>query len=312
MNSPTAVRRSRLAAAPALAWPHVAHSRFIAAYCGAQWPDAALDHATVLHGRDRDGHALTLQVAAAEPPAGLSLILRGSTGAHALHLALAACEGGSRLTITHEPLAGDGPAQAPADTLAALLAAPLPSALRVAAVADAEALAAAQAYLAGTAHAVDALRVAMAPSQGYAQPARGGFSLAAQVWHLADVEEFGWSQRLRRMLAEHEPVLEGVDGDRLAVERRYQQRPWRGAALRFVRLRRVSLQVLARFDAAVLARPLQFGGTRINAGELLAAMLAHDHEHRLEMAALWPPAAAARPMARGTPAAPQQRRTQRL
>ena len=29
-------------------------------------------------------------------------------------------------------------------------------------------------------------------------------------------------------------VLPGVDGDRLALERRYAQRPWRGAARRFV------------------------------------------------------------------------------
>ena len=299
MNSPTAVRRSRLAAAPALAWPHVAHSRFIGAYLGAQWPDAMLDHGTtLLHGCDRDGHALTLQVAAADPPAGLSLILRGSTGTQALHLALADCEGGSRLTITHEPVADDDAplrldtdtsTSTSPDTPAALLAAPLPAVLRVAAVADAAALAAAQAYLAGTARAVDALRRAMAPAQGYDLPVGGGFSLAAHVWHLADLEAFGWSQRLTRVLADHEPVLDGVDGDRLAVERRYQQRPWRGAARRFVRLRRASLQALARFDAAVLARPLQFSGTRISAGGLLAAMLAHDHEHRLAMAALWPP-----------------------
>ena len=290
MTAPTAVRRSHLAAPPAAAWPHIAHGRFLADYLGAQLPAVALKGAMLLHGHDRDGSAFTLQVDALAAPAGLTLILRGSTGAQALHLALAACEGGSRLTITHEALADDhGAADDAAHALVRLLAAPLPAALHGAAVSDAQALAAAQAYLADSARAITLLRTAMAPHQGYDQPALDRFSLAAQVWHLADVEEFGWSLRLQRALVEHEPVLAGVDGDRLAIERRYQQRPWRGAAQRFVRLRQRSLQALAAFDAAVLARPLHFGGTRSSAGELLAAMVAHDHEHRLEMAALWPP-----------------------
>lgn len=314
MSAPTALRRSRLAAPPHAAWPLVAHSRFIADYLGAQWPDAALDTGTTLHGHDRDGAALTLQVRVAEPPTGLTLILRGSTGVQALHLALAAREAGSQLTITHEAVAdgdaavaddrsdmGNGASAAREDdadaptasvdaALIALLSAPLPAALRSASVTDAAALSAAQAFLADTAHAIEALLDRMAATQGYAQPGPTAFSLAAHVWHLADVEQWGWSQRLPRALAEQAPVLAGVDGDRLAIERRYQQRPWRGAARRFIRLRRQSLQALARFDTTMLARPLHFGGARITAGDLLAAMVAHDHEHRGEMAALWPPA----------------------
>jgi hypothetical protein len=293
MKAPTALRSSRLAAVPAAAWPHIAHSRFLAHYLGAQLPDAVLDAPATLHGRDRDGAVLTVEVSAAEPPAGLSLILRGSTGAQALHLALAACEGGSRLTVTHEPVAVYGTPSA-ADTAAALpaalLAAPLSAALRATIFVGADTLPAARRYLADTAGAIDGMRRTMAPDQGYQRPASDRFSLAAHIWHLADIEAFGWSQRLPRALAEHEPVLAGVDGDRLAIERCYQQRPWRGAALRFVRLRQRSLRVLSCFDAASLARPLQFGGTRCSAGEMIAAMVAHDHEHRLEMAALWPTA----------------------
>ena len=292
MTAPTAVRRSHLAAPPAAAWPHVAHGRFLADYLGAQLPAVPLEGSTLLQGLDRDGGALTVQVDALAAPAGLTLILRGSTGTQALHLALAACEGGSRLTITHEALAEDPcPTDRAPDALALLLAAPLPAPLRSAVVSDAPALAAARAYLADSARAITLLRAAMAPDQGYHQPAPDRFSLAAHVWHLADVEEAGWSLRLPRALHEHEPVLAGVDGDRLAIERRYQQRPWRAAAQRFVRLRMRSLKSLARFDDAALARPLHFGGARISAGQLIAAMVAHDHEHRQEMAELWPPQA---------------------
>ena len=290
MSTPTAVRRSNLPVPPDAAWPHIAHGRFLAGYLGAHLPERALDGDTLLHGHDCDGHALTLKVGALAAPAGLTLILSGSTGRQRLHLALAACEGGSQLTITHEALADDDRSpDHPIDPLATLLSAPLPASLRGPAVSDSQALAAAQAYLADSARAITLLRAAMAPGQGYHQPAPDRFSLAAHLWHLADVEEFGWSIRLSRALLEHEPVLAGVDGDRLAIERRYQQRPWRAAAQRFVRLRTRSLQALARFDASALARPLHFGGARISAGQLIAAMLAHDHEHRLEMAALWPP-----------------------
>lgn len=179
---------------------------------------------------------------------------------------------------------------ADADGLAHALAAALPAGLQAGLPCDAAALQAATAYLAGTADLVARLRLAMAPRQGYAQPAGGGFSLVQHLWHLADVEQHGWSQRFLLLRSAARPVLPGVDGDRLAVEGRYQQRPWRAAAARFIRLRRHSLAALQRCDLAVLRRPVLFGGQPAIGADVLAAMLAHDHEHRAEMAALWPPA----------------------
>ena len=152
---------------------------------------------------------------------------------------------------------------------------------------SAAALAAARAYLHNTATLVARLRLSMAPNHGYAQPAGGGFSLVQHLWHLADVERFGWAQRFARLLAEVQPVLPGVDGDRLAAERGYQQRPWRAAAQRFVAQRRRTLAALACCDGPVLRRPVVFSGQPASGTDLLAAMVAHDHEHRLEMAALW-------------------------
>lgn len=288
--APSALRASRLGAPPAAAWPLVNHSRFIADYLGAELPDEALQAGRRLQGRDRAGASLTLTVTDAQPPCSLSLRLQSGGRSERLHLSLAACDGGCRLTVLHEPLlepAGSAGA-GPDDAVAALLAAPLPALLRAPAVGDAAALAAARRYLEDSAQAVRALLQAMAPRAGYHKPAPDRFSLVEHLWHLADVEQFGWAQRLPRVLAEHEPVLAGVDGDRLALERRYQQRPWRGAARRFVAQRQRSLRALARFDGAALQRPVQFGGRALSAGELLAAMLAHDHEHRQEMAALWP------------------------
>lgn len=146
------------------------------------------------------------------------------------------------------------------------------------------------AYLADTASLVGSLRQAMADAQGYAPPRAGGFSLVQHLWHLADVEQQGWALRFGRLLNETNPVLPGVDGDRLAREGRYQQRPWRAAARRFEAQRRRTLQALTHCDAAVLRRPVRFSGQPATGVEMLAAMLAHDHGHRSEMAALWPPA----------------------
>jgi len=169
---------------------------------------------------------------------------------------------------------------------AALLAATGPG-LEGARITGAQTLAAAQQYLAGTADAVRQLIDRLMPHAAYQRPPAGGFSLAEHLWHLADVEELGWALRFERLLAEDRPRLAGVDGDRLAVEQRYQERPWRGAARRFIAQRRRTLRALARFDTAALARPAVFAGRRSVAGDVLAAMVAHDGEHRSEMASLW-------------------------
>jgi DNA-binding transcriptional ArsR family regulator len=168
----------------------------------------------------------------------------------------------------------------------ALLIAPAPV-LQGQPVRSAGALDAAREYLAQTAEAVRALKAALAPDAGYEPPEGGGFALAEQFWHLADIESLGWRRRFERILGEDRPTLAGVDGDRLAVEQRYRERPWRGAAARFLAERRRSLAALARFDAETLKRPVRFAGARTRAGAVLAAAVAHDLEHRAEMAGLW-------------------------
>ena len=327
LPQPSQVLSSPLPAAPAQVWAHICQSGFIASYLGASLPAADLAAmpmapGATLQGRAQGGQALALSVTSRLAPSSLSLCLRTAGEASLLHLSVSACAGGSRLTLLHQPLpAGAGPAlvdpsvagsaspgmspadpaladlampvqqrPAAADGLARALATALPAGLQAGPPDDAAALQAAAVYLAGTADLVAQLRLAMGPRQGYAQPAGGGFSLVQHLWHLADVEQHGWSQRFLLLRSAASPVLPGVDGDRLAVEGRYQQRPWRAAAARFIRLRRHSLAALQRCDLALLRRPVLFGGQSATGADVLAAMLAHDHEHRVEMAALWPPA----------------------
>ncbi|NRF69210.1 DinB family protein [Aquincola sp. S2] len=286
LAAPHAVRSSRLPAPPSVVWPRICDSAFVADYLGAALPPMALEAGCALHGHDAQGRALTLTVLEALPPSCLSLQLQAADGVQSLRWSIAACAGGSRLTVVHErPV--EAVSKPTLDPLASALAAAPLGLLPGARIADAAALQAARAYLAGSAEAVRQLLAAMPPHEGYEKPAPDRFSLVEHLWHLADVEALGWAQRWPRVLAETEPTLAGVDGDRLAIERRYQQRPWRAAARRFIAQRRRTLSALARCDATTLARPLHFGGQATDAGALLAAMLAHDQEHRVEMALLW-------------------------
>ena len=299
LPAPTDVLSSRLGAAPARVWERVCNTGFIAHYLGASLPPADLAtrplDAPPLQGTSQAGQPLNLRIHSRLAPSSLSLHLHCAGAATVLHLSISADAQGSRLTLLHQPLTALQPPPAPelvlpADDLAAALASPLPAVLLAGPPADGHALLAATAYLAGTATLVARLRGAMGVRQGREQPAGGGFSLVQHLWHLADVEQHGWAQRFTRLLAEPHAVLPGVDGDRLALEGNYQQRPWRGAAVRFLRLRQHSLAALRRCDMAVLRRPVQFSGQPATGADVLAAMLAHDHEHRCAMAALWPPA----------------------
>lgn len=173
------------------------------------------------------------------------------------------------------------------DPVAGLLLTPPAAPLQGQPVLNATALAAAREYLSATADAVQALLAALPADAGYDKPADNGFSLAEHLWHLSDIETLGWLPRFTRMLDETRPSLPGVDGDRLALEKQYQSRPWRAAARRFVSQRRRSLQLLASYDGEVLRRPVVFAGTRARAGGVLAAAVAHDLDHRPAMAERW-------------------------
>ena len=282
-SPPTQVLSQRLPATPEQVWARVQLSAFIADYLGATLPPVEWQAGQSLHGTGPDGAPLAVTVIAALAPCSLSLRVSSDQHRLGLQLSIAACAGGSRLTLLHEVASAAGNGAVAGGGLAQGLAAAPGVALSATALGSPVALAAAQTYLADTAMLVAALRSALGPRQGYALPADGRFSLAQHVWHLADVEQFGWARRFDRLLAAHNPLLPGIDGDRLAIERRYQQRRWHPAAARFVRQRQHTLAALARITPATLQRPVRFSGLATTGAEMLAALLAHDHEHRLEL-----------------------------
>jgi hypothetical protein len=120
------------------------------------------------------------------------------------------------------------------------------------------------------------------------QPSPGLFSLVEHCCHLRDLEEEGYTLRLRRMLREDGPALEDFDGGAVAARRRYPAQDLVAALEAFTAARTWNLAVLSALDAPALARPATFGehGT-ITVAELAGLMAEHDAGHHAELVALF-------------------------
>lgn len=116
------------------------------------------------------------------------------------------------------------------------------------------------------------------------QPSPGLFSLVEHCCHLRDLEEEGYTLRLRRMLREDGPVLEDFDGGAVAGRRNYPAQDLAAATQAFAEARGRNLTVLSALDARALARTAIFGEQgSITIPQLAALMAEHDAAHRGEL-----------------------------
>jgi DinB family protein len=118
------------------------------------------------------------------------------------------------------------------------------------------------------------------------RPSEDAFSLVEQACHLRDLEREGYLVRVRRMLTEHIPALEGFDGATVAAARDYPAQDGVAAAHDFARARRELVTILSALTPADLAREAEFGGRRICLADLVAMVVDHDRGHRDEITAL--------------------------
>ena len=118
------------------------------------------------------------------------------------------------------------------------------------------------------------------------RPSEDGFSLVEQACHLRDLEREGYLVRVRRILAEERPALEGFDGAAVARARNYLEEDAHAAAREFAAARRAVVALLAPLGEAELAREATFDDRRITLAELVAMMCDHDRGHRAEIEAL--------------------------
>lgn len=100
------------------------------------------------------------------------------------------------------------------------------------------------------------------------------------VCHLRDIEREGYSVRVRRILTEDVPSLAGLDGDALAVERRYNDDDLARALAAFESARAETMAQLCSIGPTLLARTgyLEHVGS-ISLHDLLRIACEHDAEH---------------------------------
>lgn len=116
------------------------------------------------------------------------------------------------------------------------------------------------------------------------QPSPGRFSLVEHACHLRDLEEEGYTLRLRRMLREASPALDDFDGGAVAAARSYPAQDLAAAIHAFAEGRARNLAVLRGLDVRALARTATFGEHGTITLERLAGLMAeHDAEHRAEI-----------------------------
>ena len=113
-----------------------------------------------------------------------------------------------------------------------------------------------------------------------ARPAAGGFSLVEHACHLRDLEREGYLLRVKRLLAEDRPVLDGFAGDRIARERDYLSQEAGAAARDFAAARAELVRVVRGLGAAELAREGEFAGRPVTLADVVAMAAGHDAEHR--------------------------------
>ncbi|KAB0653394.1 DinB family protein [Burkholderia territorii] len=106
------------------------------------------------------------------------------------------------------------------------------------------------------------------------------FSPLGQLCHVRDIEIDGYHVRLRRMLGENHPLLESVDGDALAIKRRYDDAHASDVLAAIRDARRQTLDVVSRLTHEQYARTAEFEGYGVlTVRGLLHYLCSHDQQH---------------------------------
>lgn len=106
-------------------------------------------------------------------------------------------------------------------------------------------------------------------------PAPGEWCAREVVGHLIEAERRGFAGRIRTILDEHRPTFEAWDQAAVQVERHDCEKESRALVDEFVTLRRESVALVKKLDAAALRR----SGVHSKVGELTVPDLLHDWVH---------------------------------
>ena len=115
------------------------------------------------------------------------------------------------------------------------------------------------------------------------RPQEEVFSLVDQVCHLRDLEEEGYTLRIRRLLREDNPLLADFDGAAVARARDYRRQDLSLALNALDLARRQNVAVLTELPAEAFHRRGRMGDAEVTLERLTAMMLEHDASHRQEL-----------------------------
>jgi hypothetical protein len=139
-------------------------------------------------------------------------------------------------------------------------------------------------YLAETPEALERLVDGLGDEERRYRPDGVEFSVLENVCHLLDIEREGYAVRINRLLKEDNPVLEDIDGSRLARERSYNTQDIGTALEAFRSARADNVRILKSLNSDQRERGgmLETVGP-ITLSSLLCMMREHDASHRKDI-----------------------------
>lgn len=139
-------------------------------------------------------------------------------------------------------------------------------------------------YLAETPEALRRLIDGLSDDERHWRPEGVEFSVLESVCHLLDIEREGYAVRIKRLLKEDHPVLEDIDGSRLARERDYNSQDMQAALEAFKDTRKDNIRILGSLGPDQFERQgiLETVGP-ITLRALVRMMREHDDAHRKEI-----------------------------
>jgi hypothetical protein len=101
----------------------------------------------------------------------------------------------------------------------------------------------------------------------------------SQICHVRDIEIDGYHVRLRRMLEEHSPHLESLDGYELARQRDYENDDSTTVLATISAARESTLLIVRSLTEAQLLRRGHFEGHELTVRGLIHLLCSHDQQH---------------------------------
>jgi hypothetical protein len=119
------------------------------------------------------------------------------------------------------------------------------------------------------------------------QPSCDRSPLIEHLWHTHDCDVDLYGMRIRKVLAEDEPVLQPIDVGEWVETRDYPARSSSEAIDSFIRYREALVEELAALSPSSLQRVgRRSDGSTINVMGIIEQLAAHDRDHRWRIAAI--------------------------